>query len=77
MLKLLIQELHTAASILSDGAEKLKKIVNTEKQYFDDLLAIRGKWLVSSKQKTAQKSKSTAPFAALIADYSYSSGTYQ
>jgi hypothetical protein len=66
------KELFAASSILSSGAAKLKSIVDKEQHFFDDLLQIRSKWIVNSRQTTA--AKKLGALGKLYVDYSYKSG---
>jgi hypothetical protein len=67
------KQLQTAASILAEGASRLKKIVHREQIFFDDLLQIRSRWLISNKQPLA--SRKAPSLGKLYVDYGYRSGT--
>jgi len=65
------KELQNAASILKESEQRLRKIVDRDQHYFDDLLQIRNKWLIKSPQQLGAKKNLIA--GKLYVDYGYRS----
>ena len=64
--------MESAAGILSSGANRLKTIINRERDYFEDLLKIRPDWLLINKQVPSAKKMTAVP--KLYIDYSWKTG---